>query len=95
MDRRVRVMIASPLEPEHAERIAASFPARVELIYRPDLMPPMRYVADHYGPPDWRRTPAQQTEWHDLLSRAEAIFRCARETIPARATFAFLEEQTT
>lgn len=30
----------------------------------------------------------------DLLRRAEAIFRCARETIPARATFAFLEEQT-
>jgi phosphoglycerate dehydrogenase-like enzyme len=74
MDRRVTVMIASPLEPEHAERIAASFPDRIELIYRPDLMPPMRYVADHYGPPDWRRTPEQQTEWHDLLRRAEVLW---------------------
>jgi rod shape-determining protein MreD len=34
-------MIASPLEAEHAARIAAAYPDRVELIYRPDLLPPL------------------------------------------------------
>ena len=66
-------MIASPLEPEHAARIAAAHPDRLELIYRPDLMPPPRYVADH-GDPGWRRTPAQQAEWHALLRRAEVLW---------------------
>lgn len=67
-------MIASPLEAEHAVRIATTYPDRVELIYRPDLVPPMRYVADHYGPPSWKRTPEQQSEWHDLLRRAEVLW---------------------
>src|SRR5688572_4299881 len=71
---RVTVMIASPLEAEHAARIGAAYPDAIELIYRPDLMPPMRYVADHYGPPDWRRTPEQQAEWLDLLRRAEVLW---------------------
>ena len=71
---RVTAMIASPLEAEHATAIAAAFPDRVELIYRPDLMPPMRYGADHHGDPAWRRTPAQQREWHALLARAEVLW---------------------
>jgi hypothetical protein len=70
----VTAMIASPLEPEHATAIAATFPDRVELIYRPDLMPPMRYVADHHGDPARLRTPAQQREWHALLARAEVLW---------------------
>ena len=45
----VPILIASPLEAEHAERIAAAFPDRIEVIHRPDLMPPARYVADHDG----------------------------------------------
>lgn len=71
-DRRV-VMITSPLEGEYAEQIAAAYPDRVELIYRPDLMPGIRYVADH-GDPNWRRTEEQSREWHDLLARAEVLF---------------------
>jgi phosphoglycerate dehydrogenase-like enzyme len=67
-------MIASPLEPEYAERIAAALPNRVELIYRPDLMPPIRYAGDHYGPPGWRRSPEQREEWHALLQRAEVLW---------------------
>ena len=70
----VTVMIASPLEAEHAERIEGAYPDKIELIYRPDLMPPMRYAADHYGPPGWTRTPAQQAEWHGLLRRAEVLW---------------------
>jgi phosphoglycerate dehydrogenase-like enzyme len=71
-DRRV-VMITSPLEAEYAQQIAAAYPERVELIYRPDLMPAIRYIADH-GDPGWRRTEEQSREWHDLLARAEVLF---------------------
>ena len=71
---KVVAMITSPLEPEHAARIAAAHPDRLELIYRPDLMPPPRYVADHGGDPAWRRIPEQQAEWRSLLRRAEVLW---------------------
>ena len=67
------VMIATPLEAEHASRIAAAFPDRVELLYRPDLMPAIRYAGDH-GDPEWRRTPEQEREWHALLRQAEVLW---------------------
>jgi phosphoglycerate dehydrogenase-like enzyme len=73
-DHLVNVLIASPLEPEHAAAIAQVAPDRVNLIYRPDLLPPMRYVADHTGPADWARTAAQQAEWESLLATAEAMW---------------------
>lgn len=71
---RVRVVIASPLEDEHAAAIAAAFPERVELIHRPDLLPPPRYRNDHDGDPAWSRTPAQETAWWDLLAGAEVLW---------------------
>lgn len=67
-------MITSPLEPEHAGRIAAAHPDRFELVYRPDLLPPPRYAADHGGDPAWRRTAEQQAEWRRLLGRAEVLW---------------------
>lgn len=72
--RRGRVMITSPLEPEHVERIAAVAPDRVDLIYRPDLLPPARYVADHNGPTGWTREPSAQAEWESLLASAEVLW---------------------
>lgn len=44
----VRVLIASPLEAEHADRIAAADP-RIRLLYEPDLLPAPRYPCDHDG----------------------------------------------
>jgi len=70
---RLVAMITSPLEPEYAERIAAAYPDRVELIYRPDLMPATRYVGDH-GDPAFRRTEEQEREWHELLARADVLW---------------------
>ena len=67
-------MISTPLEQEHAERIAAVDPDRVELIYRPDLMPPVRYIADHNGIDGWKRTDEQSTAWRSLLQRAEVLW---------------------
>lgn len=65
-------MLTSPLEPEHVERIASAFPDQIDIIFRPDLMPEPRYVADH-GDPDWRRNPEQEREWHRLLAQAEVL----------------------
>ena len=44
----VHVLIASPLEAEHADRIAAADP-RVRLLYKPELLPVPRYPCDHGG----------------------------------------------
>ncbi len=70
----VTVVIASPLEEKHAARIAAAYPDRVEVIHRPDLLPPPRYEADHDGDPAWRRTPEQEAAWREMLGRAEVLW---------------------
>lgn len=67
------VAIASPLEAEHVARIAAAADGRVDLRYRPDLLPPTRYVGDH-GDPAWRRSPAQQAEWRAMLGDADILW---------------------
>ena len=68
------VVIASPLEAEHVATLRAGAPANVTIRYEPDLLPPMRYNADHDGPPDWRRTPEQQERWAALLGEADALW---------------------
>lgn len=71
---RVVVMITSPLEAEHAARIAAVDPERIELIDRPDLLPPPRYPADHNGPADWPGFAVRRPAWRALLRRAEVLW---------------------
>jgi glyoxylate/hydroxypyruvate reductase A len=66
----VRVLIASPLEPELVDRIIA-VDARLEVTYRPDLLGQPRYAADHFPP--ITRTPAQANEWARLLAEAEVL----------------------
>lgn len=79
---RTVVMITSPLEPEFANQIAATFADEIELIYRPDLMPKMRYGADH-GDPAWRLHGDDLAEWHRLLGSAEVLLDFpAREPVP-------------
>lgn len=67
------VLIASWLDQHHADRIAASEPDRVTLLYEPALLPTTRYEADHHGPPR-RLTTAQRAQWESLLARAEVSF---------------------
>jgi len=69
----VRVMIATPLEKELAERIAAADP-RVELLFDPALLPPARYPGDHAGDPEFRRDPDGEARWRAMLDRAEVLF---------------------
>lgn len=68
------VVIASPVEVEHVETIRAGAPEGVTVHYAPDLLPPMRYPADHDGPPDWQRAPAQQARWAAMLAEADALW---------------------
>ena len=70
----VRVMIASPLEPEHVATIQQALPEQVELLYEPSLLPPTRYIADHSGPADFRRTAAQERRWQELAAQADVAF---------------------
>jgi phosphoglycerate dehydrogenase-like enzyme len=70
---RVPVLIASWLDPRHAERIAAAEPDRIEVIYEPELLPTTRYEADHHGPPR-PLTDEQRRRWQNHLGRAEVAF---------------------
>ncbi|MBV9580734.1 MAG: D-2-hydroxyacid dehydrogenase, partial [Chloroflexi bacterium] len=67
----VKVLVASPLEPELVARVAA-VDQRVDLTYRADLLGSPRYAADHFPPID--RTQAQAAEWAALLADAEVLF---------------------
>jgi phosphoglycerate dehydrogenase-like enzyme len=68
------VMIASPLEPPHVQRIVDVFGDRITVAYDADLLPVTRYVADHKGDPAWRRTPTQQRRWLTMLAEAEVLW---------------------
>src|SRR4051794_26522345 len=69
---RVPVMVATPLEPALAERIAAC-DARIELLYDPALLPPTRYPCDHHGDAGFRRDAEGERRWSELLGRAEVV----------------------
>ena len=70
------VAITTPLEPEHAERIASTFPDQIELRYRPDLMSKIRFPGDH-GDASFQRTPDQDQEWRDMLRDATVTWDLA------------------
>jgi phosphoglycerate dehydrogenase-like enzyme len=91
---KTRIFIASPLEPEHVERIRAVDPARLEVIYEPDLLPPMRYVADHTGGP-FERTGGQQRRWREALGAAEVLWDLPRDAADVAAAHRLRWVQTT
>jgi phosphoglycerate dehydrogenase-like enzyme len=66
------IVVASYLEPELVERVAASDDG-LTVLYEPDLLPVPRYRCDHGG-----RSPepsaAQAEQWAGLLARADVAF---------------------
>jgi glyoxylate/hydroxypyruvate reductase len=66
----VNVLLASPLEPGLAKRIAA-VDSRLRVTYRPELLGQPRYPGDHFPPIE--RTPEQSAEWARLLNEAEVL----------------------
>ncbi len=69
----VTVTIASYLEPEHVQRIAA-VDARVHVRYAPDLLAPPRFAADHTGRPDFRRTAEQERSFLAHVAAADVLY---------------------
>lgn len=67
-----RILVCSYLEPHLVDAIRAVDP-RLEVTYRPDLIPPPRFAADHTGAP-YVRDEAQRAEWAALLRRADVAF---------------------
>jgi phosphoglycerate dehydrogenase-like enzyme len=80
----VQVLVASPLEAELAARIQAADP-RAEVHFEPDLLPRARYPADHLGDPAFRRDPAGEARWRELLHRAEVLFGVPGDSADALA----------
>jgi len=80
----VRVMIATPLERELADRVAAADP-RVELLFDPALLPPARYPGDHGGDPGFRRDPDGEARWRAMLDRAEVLLGIPGDSADALA----------
>lgn len=70
----LNVFIASPLEPEHVERMRVLAPEQVRILYDPDLLPPTRYVADHDGDPAFNLTGEQQARWGEHLATADVLW---------------------
>jgi glyoxylate/hydroxypyruvate reductase len=68
----VRVLVASALEREHVDRIAAVDP-RLDVLFAPEYLPVPRYLADHHGPAR-QLTTDQLTQWRGLLSAADVSF---------------------
>jgi phosphoglycerate dehydrogenase-like enzyme len=69
----VRVVIASPLEPELVE-VVRTADERVDVGFEPELLPPPRYPCDHRGDPSFRRTPEQEARFAELVAGAEVVF---------------------
>jgi phosphoglycerate dehydrogenase-like enzyme len=70
----VTIVIASPLEREYVAQVAAVDRDRVVVRFRPELLPPAAYVADHTGPAGWTRTTEQQQAWELLLREADVLW---------------------
>ncbi len=67
------VVIASFFEDEFVRRIR-EVDDRLEVLYRPDLVPPPRWEGDHNGPEGWGRTPEEEGEFLGMLAKAEVLY---------------------
>jgi phosphoglycerate dehydrogenase-like enzyme len=72
-DGTLRVAVTAPLKQTDGERIRALEP-RIELLYDPSLLPPMRWDADYSGDPSWSRTAAQREAFEAIIDSADALY---------------------
>lgn len=93
---KTRIFIASPLEPALVEKIRAVDPARIEVDYQPDLLPPTRYIGDHVGAP-FQRSVEQQKRWLDALGAAEVLWDVPRnvEQLAAARKLRWVQQTST
>lgn len=84
---KLTIVIASPLEDEHVERIRAYDPERFDVVHDGELLAKPRYVADHNGAPRTLNA-EQQARWAGHLQRADILFDIDRldpENMPRNA----------
>lgn len=67
------LVVATPLEDELVARIAAQL-GGYRVRHERGLLPPVRYPGDHRGRPDYRRSPADEQRWRELLNGATVLF---------------------
>jgi hypothetical protein len=74
--RKTPLFISSPLDADLVETIRSVDPKQLDVIYEPDLHPPLRYPCDHKGASTFTRTAEQTYRWQSGLARAEILFDC-------------------
>ena len=88
------MFICSPLEPANVDRLRALDPA-LEVVHRPELLPPVRYANDHKGAP-FTRTGAMLDTWRDGLARADILWDLpAPEDVPYVARLRWIQATST
>ncbi|PZR66079.1 MAG: hydroxyacid dehydrogenase [Solirubrobacterales bacterium] len=71
--RTLTVAVVTPIDAELVEPIRAVADG-VEVLYEPDLLPPIRYPGDHQGVEGFSRDPDSERRWQELLASAEVLF---------------------
>jgi len=66
------VGIVTPIDPELVEPIRAVAEG-VEVLYEPDLLPPVRFPGDHQGVAEFFRDVERERRWQELLGSAEVL----------------------
>jgi phosphoglycerate dehydrogenase-like enzyme len=74
----IRVVIATPLEPELVDRLRA-VDEHLDVVFEPELLPPPRWASDHVGDPSFERTPEQERRFSELIASAEIVYGFPRE----------------
>lgn len=69
----LRVVVPTPLSEELCALIERAEP-RLELVRDQSLLPPQLHPADHRGDVAFRRTPAQQAQFEELVDSADALY---------------------
>jgi phosphoglycerate dehydrogenase-like enzyme len=62
-----------PLEPELVAPIRA-VDSRLDVLYDPELLPPVRYPGDHRGIDGFHRDPDGERRWRSMIEQAEVLF---------------------
>lgn len=68
------IFFTTPVEDDQVARITAASKGRAIVTYEPDLLPPIRYVADHKGHADFHLTPKQKERWKARLAEANFLW---------------------
>jgi len=68
------ILITTPLEVKHIDRMRSVSPERITVLYDPDLLPPTRYTCDHNGVAGFTLSPDQEHRWKKYLESADILW---------------------